>query len=81
MEDLNHRIFHQFTPDPKIIKLDSKILMVPLIIENLYIGENKLKLKDVPIINCEDLNILISNEIKPMLYRYKSQMYNFIQQY
>ena len=81
MEDLNHRIYHQFTPDPKTIKLESKILMVPLIIENLYIGENKLKFKDDPIINCEDLNLLTPNEIKPMLDRYKSQMTNFIQQY
>ena len=81
MEDLNLRIYHQFTPDPKTIKLESKILMVPLIIENLYIGENALKFKDDPIINCEDLNLLTPNEIKPMLDRYKSQMNNFIQQY
>ena len=81
MADLKHRIYHQFTPDPKTIKLESKILMVPLTIENLYIGENKLKFREDPVIYCEDLNLLTPNEIKPMLNRYKSQMNNFIQQY
>ena len=80
MADLNHRIYHQFTPDPKTIKLESKLLMFPLTIENLYLGENKLKFRDDPVIYCEDLNLFTPNEFKPKLDRYKSQMNNFIQQ-
>ena len=81
MADLNHRIYHQFTPDPSTIKLEVKVLMVPLPIDNLYISENQFKFREDKIIYCEDLDLLTPNEIKPLLEKYKNQMTNFIEQY
>ena len=81
LADFNNRLYHQFTPDPKTIKLESKIFMAPLPLDNLYIGENKLKIRDDKTIYCPDLDLLISKEIKPLLDRYKSQMNSFIKQY
>ena len=81
MVDLNHRIYHQFTPDPNKINLETKILMTPLTIDNLYIKENETKFRDDRIIYCEDLDFLTPKEIRPMLENYKSQMNNFMQHY
>ena len=81
MADLNHRIYHQFTPDPNKINLETKILMTPLTIDNLYIKENEAKFRDDRLIYCEDLDFLTPKEIRPMLENYKSQMTNFMQHY
>ena len=81
IKDLNYRIYHQYTPEPNTIKLETKILMVPLPIDNLYIKENESKFRDDNKIYCEDLDLLIPSEIKPMLENFKSQMNNFMQQY
>ena len=81
MEDLNTRIYRQYTPDPNTIKVETKILMVPLPIDNLYIKENESKLKDDKIIYCEDLYLLASEEIRQMFQKYKIQMRDFINQY
>ena len=81
MADLNHRIYHQFTPNPNTINLETKVLMVPLSIEKLYIKENELKFRDDRLIYCEDLDLLTPSEMKPMLERYKHQMNEFIEQF
>ena len=81
MEDLNTRIYHQYTPDPNTIKVETKILMVPLPIDNLYIKENESKLKDDKNIYCEDFYLLASEEIRQMFQKYKIQMRDFINQY
>ena len=81
MKDLNNRIYHQFTPDPKTIKLESKMMMPALPVEELYIGENKDKIKEDPKIYCEDLYLLTPHEIKPMLEEYKIKMNQFIRGY
>ena len=81
MKDLNYRIYHQYTPEPNTIKLETKVLMVPLPIDGVYIGENESKYINNKTINCEDLELLTPNEIKSMLDNYKNQMNNFIQEY
>jgi len=81
MEDLNTRIYHQYTPDPNTIKVETRILMVPLPIDNLYIKENESKLKDDVNIYCEDLILLASEEIRQKFQKYKIQMKDFINQY
>ena len=80
MKDLNYRIYHQYTPDPNTIKLESKVLMVPLPIEKVYIHENESKFINDKTINCEDLDLLTPSEIKNMLDNYKNQMGNFIKE-
>ena len=81
MKDLNTRIYHQYTPDPKTIKLETKIMMPPLPVDELYIGDNKDKLKENKSIYCEDLYLLTPHEIKPMLEEYKIKMNNFLKDY
>ena len=81
MADLNHRIYHQYTPEPDKIKLETKVLMVPLAIDNLYIKENEPKFRDDKAIYCEDLDLLAPTEIKPMLDKYRYQMTNYMQQF
>ena len=81
MADLNHRIYHQYTPEPDKIKLETKILMAPLAIDNLYIRENESKFRDDKTIYCEDLDLLTPAEIKSMLDKYIYQMTNYIQQF
>ena len=74
MNDLKTRIYHQFTPDPNTIKLESKIMMAPLPVDELYIGDKKDKIKEDTKVYCEDLYLLTPNEIKPMLEEYKMKM-------
>ena len=81
MDDLNKRIYHQFTPDPKTIQLESKFMMPALPIDELYIGNNKDKLREDPKIYCEDLYLLTPHEIKPMLAEYKNKMNQFLKDY
>ena len=81
MLDLNTRIYHQFTPDPKTIQLESKIMMGPLPVDELYIGEKKDKIKENSSIYCEDLYLLTPHEIKPMLEEYKIKMNTFLKEY
>ena len=81
MADLNHRIYHQYTPEPDKIKLETKVLMVPLAIDNLYIKENEPKFRDDKTIYCEDLDLLTPTEMKQMLDKYRYQMTNYMQQY
>jgi len=81
MEDLNTRVYHQYAPDPNTIKVETKILMIPLPIDNLYIKENESKLKDDKNIYCEDLYLLASEEIRQMFQKYKILMRDFINQY
>ena len=79
--DKNNRIYHQYTPDPNTIKLESKVLMVPLTIDNLYLKENEAKFRDDKIIYCEDLDLLAPSEVRPLIDKYKYKMNDFIQQY
>ena len=44
--DKNDRIYRQALPQPGSFKLEKKDLMNPMIPDNLFIGENKTKLKD-----------------------------------
>ena len=81
MLDLNTRIYHQYTPATDTIKLETKILMVPLPIENLYIGENQIKFRDDANIYCEDLESLVPSDIRSMYENYKAQMSSFMEQY
>ena len=81
MKDLQTRIYHQFSPDPNTIKFESKIMMTPIPVDELYIGEKKDKIKDDPKAYCEDLYLLTPNEIKPMLEEYKQKMNKFITDY
>ena len=81
MKDLQTRIYHQFTPDPNSIKFESKIMMAPLPVDDLYIGDKKDKIKEDPKAYCEDLYLLTPNEIRPMLEEYKEKMNKFITDY
>ena len=81
MKDLNTRIYHQFTPDPKTIQLETKIMMAPLPVDELYIGDKKDKIKEDKNIYCEDLYLLTPHEIKPMLEEYKVKMNQFLTEY
>ena len=81
MLDLNNRIYHQYTPDPKTIQLESKIMMAPIPVDELYIGDKKDKIKENSSIYCEDLYLLTPYEIKPMLEEYKIKMNQFLKNY
>ena len=81
MKDLQNRIYHQFTPDPNTIKIETKVMMAPLPVDELYIGDKKDKIKDDTTVYCEDLYLLTPNEIKPMLEEYKVKMNKFISDY
>ena len=81
MKDLQNRIYHQFTPDPNTIKIETKVMMAPLPVDELYIGDKKDKIKDDTTVYCEDLYLLTPNEIKPMLEEYKVKMNKFITDY
>ena len=81
MKDLNTRIYHQFTPDPKTLKFESKIMMTSLPVDELYIGDKKDKIREDNNIYCEDLYLLTPHEIKPMLEEYKNKMNAFITEY
>ena len=70
MLDLNNRVYHQYTPDPKTIQLESKIMMAPLPVDDLYINDKKDKIKENSSVYCEDLYLLTPHEIKHMLEEY-----------
>ena len=81
MLDLNNRVYHQYTPDPKTIQLESKIMMAPLPVDDLYIGDKKDKIKENSSVYCEDLYLLTPHEIKHMLGEYKIKMTKFLNDY
>ena len=67
MKDLQNRIYHQFTPDPNTIKIETKDMISLLSVDELYIEDKKDKIKDDTAVYSEDLYILTPNEIKTML--------------
>ena len=80
MYDLNNRIYHQATVEDKDFKLESKILLTPLLPDDLYIGKNKDKAKEDGETMCPELDLLIPEQTKEMIERYKQRMGDFLQQ-
>ena len=81
LTDLNNRVYHQYLPNPNTLNFESKILLVPLNVDEIYIGENANKYKNDPRVFCEDLNNLTTKEIKQMLTNYKNTMQNFLKDF
>jgi len=80
MLDLNDRIYHQSTKEADTYKCESKILLTPVIPEDLYIGKNKEKAKENGENICPELDTLIPENVKEMIDRYKQRMGDFLQQ-
>ena len=80
MFDLNNRIYHQSTKEDKDFKIDSKILMNPVLPDDLYFGKNKEKAKSDGENICPELDMLIPPQTKEMIDRYKQRMGEFLQQ-
>ena len=80
MLDLNNRIYHQSTKEAETFKTTSKILLNPLLPEDLYIGKNKDKAKENGENICPELDTLIPEQVKEMIERYKQKMVDFLQQ-
>ena len=80
MLDLNDRIYHQSTKEADTYKCESKILLTPIIPEDLYIGKNKEKAKENGENICPELDTLIPENVKEMIDRYKQRMGDFLQQ-
>lgn len=80
MLDLNNRIYHQSTPDLKEFKLECKILLNPVLPDDLYIGKNKDKAKEDADTFCPELDMMIPLETKEMIERYKQRMGEFLKQ-
>ena len=80
MLDLNNRIYRQPTNEDKNFKIESKILMNPVLPDDLYIGKNKDKAKEDGENLCPELDYLIPSQTKEMIDRYKQRMSDFLQQ-
>ena len=80
MLDLNTRIYHQSTKDAETFKCESKILLTPVLPDDLYIGKNKDKAKEHGESICPELDTLIPENVKDMIDRYKQRMGDFLQQ-
>ena len=80
MLDLNNRVYHQATNEDKNFKLESKILLNPLLPDDLYIGKNKDKAKEDGENICPELDMFIPSQTKEMIDRYKNRMESYLQQ-
>ena len=80
MLDLNNRIYHQATVEDKNFKLEEKILLNPLLPDDLFIGKNKDKAKENGENLCPELDMMIPDKTKEMIERYKKRMGDFLQQ-
>ena len=80
MLDLNNRIYKQPTNEDSNFKLDSKILMNPVLPDDLYFGKNNEKAKEEGENICPELDMLIPPQTKEMIDRYKQRMGEFLQQ-
>jgi len=80
MLDLNERVYHQSTKEADNFKCESKILLIPLIPDDLYVGKNKDKAKENGENICPELDTLIPENVKEMIDRYKQRMGDFLQQ-
>ena len=80
MLDLNNRIYHQATNLDPNFKLEPKILMNPALPDDLYIGKNKDKAKEEGENLCPELDMLIPEQTKEMIDRYKKRMGDYLQQ-
>ena len=79
MLDLNNRIYHESTKEDKNFKVERKFLMVPLLPDDLYVGKNKDKAKEVGENICPELDTLIPEKVKEMIDRYKERMSDFLE--
>ena len=80
MLDLNTRIYHQATSLDPEFKIESKILMNPVLPDDLYIGKNKDKAKEDGESLCPELDMMIPTNTKEMIDRYKQRMQDFLQE-
>ena len=80
MLDLNERVYHQSTKEAETFKIESKVLLTPLLPDDLFIGKNKDKAKENGQNVCPELDTLIPEQVKEMIDRYKQRMGDFLQQ-
>ena len=81
MLDKNNRIYHQAAlKETETFKCESKILLMPVLPEDLYVGKNKDKAKEHGESICPELDTLIPENVKDMIDRYKQRMGDFLQQ-
>ena len=80
MLDLNERVYHQPAKEAETFKIESKVLLTPLLPDDLFIGKNKDKAKENGQNVCPELDTLIPEQVKEMIDRYKQRMGDFLQQ-
>jgi hypothetical protein len=80
MLDKNDRIYHQQTPQPGSIKLEKKDLMIPILSDDLFIGENKKKFKDKYNQFCGGLDSLVPPLTKDMIQRFRVKISQYLQE-
>ena len=81
MLDKNNRIYHQAAlKETETFKCENKILLMPVLPEDLYVGKNKDKAKEHGESICPELDTLIPENVKDMIDRYKQRMGDFLQQ-
>ena len=58
MHDLNNRIYHQEVPKPENLVFEKNNMMSAILPNDLFINENKDKIKTEENIYCPDLDLL-----------------------
>ncbi len=72
--DMNTRIYHQAIPREGEHKVEYKNLMTPLLPDELFLGKNRKKAKEKADVYCPGLDMLMNNQAKDMITRYKNRM-------
>ena len=80
MLDKNDRIYHQPTPKPGSIKLEKRDLMVPVLPDDLFIGENKQKFKDKYNQLCYGMDSLVPPLTRDMVQRFRVNIGGYLQE-
>jgi len=80
IQDKNERIYHQALPQPGSLKLEKKDLMIPIIPEDLFIGENKKKFKDKYNQFCAGLDSLVPPLTKDMIQKFRVNIGGFLRE-
>ena len=78
--DKNNRLYRQPLPDPGSFKIEKKDLMNPLIPDDLFIGENKVKLKDKYNQLTSGLTSLVPQTTRDQIYNFRNKIDSYLRE-
>ena len=78
--DKNNRLYRQALPEPGSFKIEKKDLMNPIIPDDLFIGENKAKLKDKYNQLTSGLDSLVPQTTREQIHNFRNKIDSYLRE-